>query len=68
MLSLRPTTPRLGKAITQSLVSTHTTNAAFSLNRSGSNGYRSFAGYKDNKVSGASFGASHSCTKIYYYV
>ncbi|KAG7285204.1 hypothetical protein NEMBOFW57_009825 [Staphylotrichum longicolle] len=35
---------------------------------SGSNGYRSFAGYKDNKVSGASYGGSHSCKKIYYYV
>ncbi len=34
---------------------------------SGSNGYRSFAGYKDNKVNGASFNY-HSCEKIYYYV
>jgi hypothetical protein len=34
---------------------------------SGSNTYRSFAGYKDNKVNGANYNY-HSCEKIYYYV
>jgi hypothetical protein len=34
---------------------------------SGSNTYRSFAGYKDDKVNGANYNY-HSCEKIYYYV
>ncbi|KAH6622684.1 hypothetical protein F5144DRAFT_517088 [Chaetomium tenue] len=34
---------------------------------SGSNGYRSFAGYKDDHVNGASYNY-HSCEKIYYYI
>ncbi len=36
-------------------------------NRGGWNDYRSFAGYKDDKVNGAAIGG-FSCTKIYYYI
>ncbi|EGS18413.1 uncharacterized protein CTHT_0064390 [Thermochaetoides thermophila DSM 1495] len=36
---------------------------------SGSNGYRDFRGYKDNKGNGANMpGLTHSCKKIYYFI
>jgi len=36
-------------------------------NRGGWNDFRGFAGYKDDKVNGASIGG-FSCNKIYYYI
>ncbi|KAH6650438.1 hypothetical protein F5144DRAFT_588917 [Chaetomium tenue] len=41
--------------------------ADFSSVGAGWNDFRSFSGFKDQKVNGAGLG-SHSCTKIYYYI
>jgi len=35
--------------------------------RSGSNGHRSFAGFKDDGYTGAGYDY-HSCGKLYYYI
>ncbi len=69
MPSLSPTIPRSGESFKPSLscYPGGGADAVPSLNRSGSNGFRSFAGYKDDKYNGANFN-SHSCDKVYYYI
>ncbi|KAG7294482.1 hypothetical protein NEMBOFW57_004556 [Staphylotrichum longicolle] len=56
-----------GVKFTWNIPSNAQSQANYSPVGSGSNGYRSFAGYKDDH--GATFGYNyHSCEKIYYYI